>query len=551
MATQGLDVGAMLASLGDSVHSAKATADATLEDFFKTSQMSHAAFADESAAIQESAAATADANTEIGRKKLAREAADKKAAADLGTNPDSQSYVLTSVASNILGMRQDLAERDKKIQEKLDTRFIDDPVSWLVNQFTVQGDVASYNNVVQKLNEENAILGSLQERTTAQATVNAAIDSGTSEQILASQNKATLAAAKVQMAQSQERLGQMGLSEISIRNAMNSQQLDQVFKMDSMQLTVQQYQLAVSADRRAEETLKLTKQIHQMQIDEHKMNMEERQALQEKINKATNMLGDNSMSISEYKLLTGPRKEVLESVMASQEVTGSIGYNTAASLEMANKYNAGLSPGINTVRRTLNGIVKTAVNSVTYASMKPEQRIAAEQELVDAHVRTEKANIPEENGIYSAPPLSKVIAIPAIASLPVAALLAPLAAKPDYKTSGSDVHAALSQAIEKGQMTPQVAAQQAAAMYRAIIVANNTDKQFQTLALPRQSQDSFQQSVATGNGWSGTENFNLANPQQWEASLLRTQTNRRNAKLEGQRILSTDGGAPNAGIGLR
>ena len=406
MATQGLDVGAMLASLGDSVHSAKATADATLEDFFKTSQMSHAAFADESAAIQESAAATADANTEIGRKKLAREAADKKAAADLGTNPDSQSYVLTSVASNILGMRQDLAERDKKIQEKLDTRFIDDPVSWLVNQFTVQGDVASYNNVVQKLNEENAILGSLQERTTAQATVNAAIDSGTSEQILASQNKATLAAAKVQMEQSQERLGQMGLSEISIRNAMNSQQLDQVFKMDSMQLTVQQYQLAVSADRRAEETLKLTKQIHQMQIDEHKMNMEERQALQEKINKATNMLGDNSMSISEYKLLTGPRKEVLESVMASQEVTGSIGYNTAASLEMANKYNAGLSPGINTVRRTLNGIVKTAVNSVTYASMKPEQRIAAEQELVDAHVRTEKANIPDENGLYSAPPLS-------------------------------------------------------------------------------------------------------------------------------------------------
>lgn len=522
-ATQGQDSGKIdIAALVAQSQQSKATTDAILIDTAEGLSAMRGAGSRESSAIMEQATAAAEVLAIDERQKLAKTAKSQRSAAIIGTDPDATTSILQSMMGTIHGISGELDVRDAAIQKKLDTGFMDDPLGWIVNQFSLPGDVVAYNNRLQKLNEKEELLGRLQEKTKNQIQINENISANTSEEKIAAMNVANMAIAKAKVAQSEQALAKAGLDTMSIRMAANGQQWQMAVGLNNAMNQEQHLVLARSANTIAQRNLELNTELKNLQIQASENVQEAKAALQSKLDKATGVLGMNRITVAEFQMLSGPVKNILESAAADPNIEqGMIGRNMADSIAKANSVNAPLTPGINGVRRILTnikgGVLKD--NENTWKSFTPEVQEQKVQEKYEVRIKQEIANIPDAEGIYSAPSLVKVLEIPMVASTTIGKTLAPLAKILDYPTKSAELFTTGLNLITTGKLTPDQAADELSGIYTSIVVDNNQQRAYQRLSVPRQK--SFNASIQTSAGWGGSTTLDLSNREAVKNAYIR------------------------------
>lgn len=482
----------------------------------------------EQAAMKESAAAKSEVERLQTARKLSKEAANKAQIAEFGTNPEASSYVLSSMAHSLIQQHGELIQRDKALQSKLDTKFGDDPIGWLTNQFTIPGDVLAFAHKAEALDRTNAVMEKLLARSKDVVALNAAIDSGTNLEISAALEKQNMNEAIVRSSEAQQRLQTMNLNAVNIRRATTMDSVRIMLDAQNMDFKVQELQLQRAAGWRAEQALVLQREMKELAMDEKLEKMETKVILQKKLNNIAAVTGSKPITVGEYMAASGKTRDMYERLMTDPDIENQrIGYNTAVAVETANQYNFPLTPGINYVRDKLIKIAATApalipVGQTPYDKLKPAEQLAVTQKAYEAAIAKERLAIPIEGGIYSPPSLSKVLEIPTVQMLSLAKDLSPLAQNKETPTDPGLLFATAIDKINRGESTPKQMAAELKFIFTAISMDNNTQRDYKRLVLPPLTEKAgYKMNVYTGKGWKGLENLDLTNNIQVENALMR------------------------------
>jgi hypothetical protein len=236
-------------------------------------------------AISESAAVQAKENDVAAQAAIKKQKDIAEATAAIGTNPDAASYVVTTLGEAIRVGNEDLGRRDAMIQQKLDTGFMDDPVGWVVNQFTLPADVAAYNNKANAVNQKTAQLSEVLKLTSEAGTALAVVDTADAATMAALQNEKLLADAKATAAKSRSEFAKFGLSVITTRNATTKEQFDAVISMNNAIVNVARLGIEKDNAERAE------RRFTQIELPSLKISQDQLQLSREQVLIAFERLG--------------------------------------------------------------------------------------------------------------------------------------------------------------------------------------------------------------------------------------------------------------------
>ena len=149
-----------------------------------------------------------------------------EAAARFGMTPGAPSATVVALSKGIVEGEADIVNRQKMIQAKQDTNFLDDPVGWITNRLTLPFDQAAYEGRVEGITQQLSVLKELATRTTEQYQVNAGIDTGASIARLDGLNKEALGEALLQKADSAFKAAQIGVEAANVRIAASRTEFD-------------------------------------------------------------------------------------------------------------------------------------------------------------------------------------------------------------------------------------------------------------------------------------------------------------------------------------
>lgn len=456
---------------------------------------------------------------------IAKKAHNTQAASIFGTNPDASSYILAAMSEDVLNIEKDLSNRDKMIQQKLDTGFADDPLGWFVNQFTIPADIAAYNNRVGTLNQKNDMMKSMLTKTTEAYAVNAGIDTAASVEKLNALNKITLGKAQVDMANSEAMVAQLGLSQLNIKNALDERQFQAVVQTQNAQVRLAELALAQSRESREREEGVLKQELQRLQITAHKDDLENKAMFQAKLDKATDTFQMARVPLKEFLTWTGARKDVMDRLMSDPDVQnrGIMANSPAKAVEMFNAMGTTGSPGANIIRKQLTTISNEVAetNSALWKNKTPAEKFELIDKKAEAIIKREYANTPNTGSIFSPPPLAASITTsPSVQTSALAQALAPIAAADkNAPTDASLIYKTALDLVASGKVTPEDAAHQATLLYQGVVSSNNFNRPYSRFALEGPTE--FKTNVYTGNGWTGSKIMTLTNEAEWQAALTR------------------------------
>lgn len=517
--------------------------NASLIDAGKILDSANAANAQAQAATSEDAQAQVIINTVQMNARLKTQQRTASEAAFFGTDPDADTYMVKALGDDIRTTQADIMQRDKMINEKMNTSFFDDPISYIANQFSLPTDVASRNARVSQLEQREETLSKLNALTTEAGQKNMTIEQNITAATVNASNTKLLNAAIIANANSQKEIAQLGLTGINVRMAGNKQQFDAVVaghnaNVQEQGLSLQKAQFGLAQQREAREAeaqksrLELDTLIKQSTIEDKQKKAESEALLQDKLNRATSTFSMAPITLNEFKLMSGKQRDKLEQMMMDPDVqNGRAGPTPAAALDTMSGLNIPGNPGLNMTRSKLIAIQvaeKEKLGQMLH-SMKPEEVQMKVNKGIEDTVKKEANNIPAVGGFYSPPPLQKVLTIPAVAATSLAQELAVFGKDPQAATDANMIFRVANDLAAKDPSKIPQLANEIATIYAAINVDNNTTHQYNKLALPALPSNQFKTQVQTGKGWSGAEVINMANKVNVEATLIRAQSNKTSA----------------------
>lgn len=169
---------------------------------------------------------------------------NKEAAAKFGTNPDASSYVLATLADEIKADNAEISLRRAGIQEKLDNTSILDPLGYIYNSLTLPQEVAAVNYKERTRDMKYETIKQLTVATTEAATTNAIVDQADATAVGAAESKKLKALSDIQVAQSQQKMTDLGIKGITLRDTINKGQFDAVVSMNSAQAQAKSLELS-------------------------------------------------------------------------------------------------------------------------------------------------------------------------------------------------------------------------------------------------------------------------------------------------------------------
>lgn len=284
------------------------------------------------------------ANATIERAKqlasLAEQNARQKAGAITGADLNQQTEVLTNATALFHKSYQDQLAARQAIQEKDSVQFLDNPLQFIVNQFTVNDDIDRYNKALADkqtaqlyINQVNA-MGDAMAKTQAnfkqsltQATIDAEVDKATKlAQVEA--NKTKIQGIEYNIAALKEAID------------MDSKKLGILFNVDQASRAQQQLKLAMDSFALHQQEFEWKKEAvaDQKAVDEMDIQRIQDGLIQMYGTKAPNILASPKLAKQYLALMRtkGPAGlEAQTAYMAGQ--TGIIGGNAAQVIDMVNK----------------------------------------------------------------------------------------------------------------------------------------------------------------------------------------------------------------------
>lgn len=503
-----------------------------------TADLTQAVTGGQAALTRKGAAATSEgaANSDLA---IAQGLADAKKDKDIanltaafGTNPDAASYVLEVMGKKIQADEQDIHKRRDSIQQKLDTGFFDNPLEYIVNQFTLPNEIAAANNKIVGVDRDRVVLSDLMNKTTLAGQNMAVLDNINAADKAEALSKVALARAEQNASNAEYEVKKLGIEGITARANLNHQALQDVFQANQTLATLENLQLNQAHLRLAESSLDLAKQREGREKDQFELVKRARdedfgaqRAIEKKLEGVTAVLGIKKMSYLEYSKLSPAMRQTLDTYMGDPAFDEDrAGTTPAAALRTLNSGNWPGNPGLNVPRTRLTEIAsETAKNTINWHQLKPDEQDMLINKRIKELVPREQALIPSEGGLYSPGSLYSVLTKKAVqntAPTLVADMSNMAVANKQYKTDATDVFTHAMALVKDGKMSAAAAATEISNMYKAIVLDVNEAGNYKRLALPR-LQD-FKTAIHTGVSWEDTKTIDMTNRAAVEAVLTRT-----------------------------
>lgn len=466
------------------------------------------------------------------------EARTAREAGAVGTDPDASSYVVTAMGSKILADEKAYQEQKDMVVSKMGQSFMDDPLQWVTNQFSLPFDQARMDVMATGVSHESATLSALLRTTTEMGQKNAAIEQTASEARLAATNKVLAGKAISAVAQSDYEMATLGLQGVSIKSNLDERQFTNLLQLNTAKNDAIRISLAQSANDISERSLANNIKYRTDQERMIDLNVANRQDqleaianTQKGLDRVTAIFGMRHIDAREFASseFSPKLKATLQAAMADPNIEdGKLGFNAVESLNNANQLNLPLTPGQNVLRKKLLDIQNTTMkqNEMMWKSMTPEQRMQTSQNAIDKDLLKEATNIKPEGGVYSPPSLKTVIATPAILSgAPILTkALGPTAvADNQHPLNGSEVFKSALEQVVTGQASVEQMGKEISTIYRGANAINAETMQYNRFALPSLVEH-HNTTVYTGTGWSGSRVIDMGNSVAVQGELLRAIT---------------------------
>lgn len=461
------------------------------------------------AATTREADLTGQVQSQIDQLLLRKEGLNKASAAEFGTNREASSYILGELGSLQIDKAKEIIASAQDIHEKQNVGFSDNPLVWLVNQFSLGRQVSAHNSMVAESEIIGETIQKLQAQTIASVQVNNSINANTSADIMALNSQRLLAGAEKEAARARQEAAKANLHVASVRLAVGEEQFKNVLSLNRAQIDLQQLQisqanLALSQEERRER-LKLLQEKHQSD-----------EALQEDLNRATATLGYRTLTPAQFRNMSGPLRNMIEGAMADPNIMqGRVAADPVLAAQLTSTYNLPLTPAKRDVVDWISHEMTAAQSGrADWQSLKPEQKHAIQLDAVRESIGRQMRNIPDQGGIFSAPPMMSLGDIPAVAATTLwKESLAPLAKNAMVPTSAQQIFSITGELVATGKMTLEQAAADVSTIYTAAVADNWHNRDYGTMSIkvPEQYRNSYTTRLKMPATFGGDQAVDMAN----------------------------------------
>jgi hypothetical protein len=450
--------------------------------------------------------------------------------------------------AQIKNLQQSILSRDEIIKQKEGTSFLDSPLDWFANKFTLPfieskqaAEVDEYKHAIQFLGDNQAV-------ASKEFAINSTLDAAAGAPLIAAENKITAAKAIEQATQSQIDAAKFDTAATTAALSANNEALDAGYK--AMQTTFEANQAArenarLNLEEENSSVSRLTKEqrlnIAQSEFAEReqkfKDSQDQRTSYEQSLTRLAIATGSKPMSIGQFTALPKPRIEANDKLMAALDTGGSYGIDPLSAVD--NLDGAGYKPTTGGEALTYNFIKTTAAAEAAkytkgdnspqgWADMPNDIKYSIMSNAILGRLKSDYDSIPESGSIYSPPPLISTLKLPTVANTDIGKNLSAAIVQKNgqlnetYPTKPEDIWSTALGLVKSGKSAGDVATQ-LSTIGKSLQAATNAvygiDK-FSLPALGTAQAPNYNITVTMPTGEKKT--VNLLNTAQTESLLTRS-----------------------------
>lgn len=492
-------------------------------------QQMQGAVAGEQQAIQTKASADQQAMAVKAASEIQQKADALSSAAMNGVTPGAPGIAISDASAQI---QSDLAEytaRDKDMQQRRQTGFLDDPVQWFVNQAVLPYQEKLQQQTEYSMNSQQSAILKAQAITQGSVQIATATDAADAAKQLDAINAGIKAKADQDSADAQARLAQFGQQGIQIRDTLNTTQFSAALQNADFDVKKQELYLQQGYKTIQEQLLGL-------RVSEKVQTDQDKAALDTGLANLGNFAGVPGLNLQSLKLRPNDQREAIDRMLGYGAMTsgGSLGASAGQVFTDLNTVNAqGGNAGMNYVRGKISDLVTTGINlpmmqqklgNKQLGQLPASAQADITNQIINSGVAHELAHRPSEGGIYSPGPWKTTLPLINSAAPGLAAAIAPLiSANPMAATDPQSLINAQIQRLKSGSITPAIAASELSTSYKAINADIVQQRNLKQLAMRLPS--TYNAVVSNGSnfmGFGAKKTVDLASPAALQAFFIRT-----------------------------
>lgn len=496
--------------------SAPFSGGATLDNLIKTGayvsdQMKGVvgALGDVQKKVDQTTSATVDAQTKLGADTAVVEEAKVQSqiqqhidnvrdASAAGTQPGVGSFITDKALANLRDETANRIDLSQKLETMKNTSILDDPLSWLVNQFKIPFAEDNLKQVQGDIDDNARNLGALQKATSDAGVRNAANDVAVNANVLAATTDAAVQDAAVKANAAKMQAASTNISVINSQMTATRDQFTLAATLNSSIVEQQKLLLSEGSFALAQKNFESEQGLRTVREDNVADALAQRQHEEDKISNMNTVFGTH-VDPQDFRSMAPQEKAAVQNLMDSAQVTKNMSGGVIVQ--------AGLTPfdaakNLSAVTRTPDLGLDTILNKMStdfsltaahneqpgvnigWQHATPQEKEAAYNgNLLGITIPTELKNIPSAGGYYSPAPLGATMKLPQIAQSPLGQQLKPLADQdPLAPVKASDVMQA-AMTIAKTEGTSKAAAY-VTDFYHNIMLNNNAVNKYSVVGLP-------------------------------------------------------------------
>lgn len=480
--------------------------------------------------------------TKLGGELRAQEAA-RSVASSLGANPDDvENFKLGLLGQDFWNSYSQARQVQQTIVKKQSANFLDDPLTWLYNQVSVDGDIRQYNALAAQANMASDAMMTINANVQGTAAAQKAIAQTLTQDSIGKTLESTSLASKVEADKIRQQNLSYNLKALDVVHQASQEGLTRQFQlhgamMSEANLAIKQEELSLqrqAAKERAEE--------RSFALSQKKQNEEDTQRFVDVVNTARGVQGLPPMSRQEVRMasMTQAGKVKLEQFYTDGAVMLSTGRKVlgedaghAAATVMINQ--SPMNPAMKPVRDFAVGSL-TDARKILLSPDSKEYNPKATAEDIMAKANTlikERANAYHRDitknpvgNPYLAPGTKQMGQIPDVASSNFYKVaVAPLAANGLVESDPDKLIASGMAAVQAGTLSFKDLQIGLAGYFKAAVNSNIASRNFQTMHVP--VQGGYNVSVSNYGPFGSKDQIDISNPVHVGNYLMRLQLRNR------------------------
>lgn len=488
-------------------------------------------------AATQSGQANADIATLDNAAAMKLKADNERAMSMFGWNSDGGAMSVATLSQQASQTEAKVAQEQQALSEHLGQGFMDDPLQWLVNQFTIPYEAKKLMADTASVSQQLDVLKKLGDLTEQSYRINAGVDTAASTARETALRTLAFAQAKQRLADATFTASSLDIQSTNVRLAATRDAFDASVAVNNahnetlrlglaeqglqlqtkeLDLNTIKTQLETDANNRAAAMAPFNELTAKLQSDNLQQVADAKVELNSRLANVSKMYGLQPVTVEMFQAMPdNPLKQWLtQQAMNPNIQDGRYGFDATNSIQIVNKTELPLTPGARitaeNLQKTMNSVI--GPEALTFKQLPDAvQHMRIQNGIID-EINKEKGNIPDAGGLYSPPPLVSTLSIGAVAATDIGKTLMSAAnSDPNHATKAQEVMATASLLIQQGKLTIPQAAEQVAQIYNAIMADNTINRQYGRFALPTMDATTgYHQTVSIGNVLGSAQNVDLS-----------------------------------------